>query len=148
MRRLAVRRNAGQTFVELVIVLAVIGVIVTGVVGVVAISVRNARFSSDQARSSRYAQEAIEWVRQQRDSGWASFAARSGRTYCMQDLTWNLSNPCTSTQVIANSNFIREASLTGTDADTITVEVTVSWTDSGGEHSSKLSTILTSWTEK
>lgn len=138
--------SEGQTLVELVIVLAVVGLIVTGVVSIAAIAVRNARFSKDQATSARFTQESIEWIRQQRDSSWPSFYARAGRTYCMDQLYWNITNPCTNAQVIPNTIFTRSATLTSLDANSVQVDVNVGWTSARGAHESRMSTILTSWT--
>ncbi len=136
----------GQTLVELVIVLAVVGLVITGVVSIAAVSVRNARFAKDQATAARFTQEAIEWIRQQRDSSWSGFAARAGRTYCMDQLYWNIVNPCTAGQVIPNTAFTRSANLISLDASSVSVDVTVAWTDARGSHQSRMSTILTSWT--
>ena len=139
-------KQQGQTLVELVIVLAVVGLVVTGVVSIAAISVRNARFSRDQATAARYTQEASEWIRQERNSGWVNFYGRAGRTYCMDSLYWNITNPCTSVQVVPNTIFTRTATLTSLDANSVQVDIVVSWTDARGAHQSRMSTILTSWT--
>ena len=138
-------KQSGQTLVELVVVLAIVGMIVTGIVSITAISVRNARFTKDQASASRYTQEAMEWIRQQRDTNWSTFSARSGRTYCMNFLYWDITNPCTGSQVVPNTTYIRTATLITLDASSIQVEVEVSWTDARGSHQSRMSTILTSW---
>lgn len=142
------RNNKGQTLVELVVVLAVVGMIVTGVVSIAAVSVRNARFSKDQASASRYAQEAMEWIRQERDTSWSGFYNRRDRTYCMPTLSWSQTSGCNSDQFISNTQFIRTATLaplTPLDENSVQVDVSVSWSDARGSHQSRMSTVLTSW---
>lgn len=138
--------SKGQTLIELVVVLAVVGMIVTGVVSIAAVSVRNARFSKDQATASRYTQEAMEWIRQERDTSWSDFYSRRDRTYCMPTLSWSQTSGCNSSQVISNTAFTRTSMLTPLDVNSIQVDVNVSWEDARGSHQSRMSTVLTSWT--
>lgn len=135
----------GQTLLELVVVLLVVGIIITGIIAIVSASVRNARFSKDQAQASRFAQEALEWVRQRRDSDWTTFASKNSATYCMISLSWDHATPCTSTDYIVGTNFLRNVTLSSVNANTISTDVTVSWNDSNGVHQSRLSTHLSNW---
>lgn len=139
------KSQRGQTLLELLVVLFVVGLIITGVVSVVTVSVRNARFSRDQAQASRFAQEAMEWVRQERDSDWTVFSSHIRTTYCMSTLSWNTATPCSASNIIPNTVFLRNVTLSTVDANTISVEVVVAWTDSAGTHQSRLSTYLTHW---
>lgn len=139
------RTQAGQALLELVIILMVLGIIITAVISVVTNSVRNARFSKDQAQASRYAQEALEWARSQRDISWTNFQSRTDRTYCMQALSWAISSVCTSSQTIAGTNFVRNVTLATIGTSTILTDVSVSWTDSVGNHQARQSTYLTKW---
>lgn len=136
------RKGSGQTLFEMVIVLAVAAILTTSIVGVVTISVRNSRFSQAQAQAARYAQEAAEWVRQQRDTDWAVFAAKSGN-YCMASLGWT-PGQCSASSFIPNTDFVRNVTITASGSDW-QVDVAVSWTDSRGTHESRTSTVLTNW---
>jgi len=139
------KAECGQALLELVIVLMVLGLIITAVLSVVTNSVRNARFAKDQAQASRYAQEALEWVRTQRDTAWTNLQARVDRTYCMQALSWTIASVCTSSQTIAGTNFVRNTTLATVDSNTISIDVNVSWVDSMGSHQARQATYLTKW---
>lgn len=146
MGRLRVRHTqSGQTVFELVVVLAIVGLLITGIVSVVTLSVRNSSFSRDQSASSRYSQEALEWVRQERDKSWSTFQSKSGQTYCMKQLSWSSASTCGSSDTIADTPFLRTVTLENQDANSVLVEVVVSWQDSQGSHQSRLSTVLTDW---
>ncbi len=137
--------ESGQALLELVVILMVLGLIITAVIGVVTNSVRNARFAKDQAQASRYAQEALEWIRGQRDTAWVNLQSRTDRTYCMQALSWAISSACNSGQTIAGTNFVRNVSLATVDSSTVSIDVNVSWIDSMGSHQARQSTYLTKW---
>ncbi|MBI4029222.1 MAG: prepilin-type N-terminal cleavage/methylation domain-containing protein [Candidatus Blackburnbacteria bacterium] len=135
----------GQALLELIVVLLVLGLMITAVVSVVTNSVRNARFAKDQAQASRFAQEGLEWIRAQRDTGWTNFQSKTDRTYCMQTLSWALQSNCTSTQTISGTGFVRNSTLATVDSNTVSVDVKVSWNDSMGSHQARQSTYLTNW---
>lgn len=139
------RRQKGFTLLELLVVLIVVSLVITGVVSVVTVSVRNARFARDQAQASRYTQEAMEWIRQQRDSDWNTFFSRSGATYCMSSLSWSSSSPCSSGNTISSTNLVRNATMQTIDNNTVSVDVVVSWSDTSGSHQSRMATYLTNW---
>lgn len=138
--------TTGQTLFELIIALAVTALVVTGIIKVVTISVRNAAFAKNQAESTRLAQEGLEWLRVERDSGWDAFATRSNSTWCLLSLDWSKQRPCRESEKISDT-FSREATLTTLSNDNIEVLVRVSWADPAGRHESRLDTRLTRWRE-
>lgn len=134
--------NKGQTLFEVVAIVAIVAILVTSIVSVVAVSVRNSRFSKTQAEASRWAQEGMEWVRQQRDTNWPDFSQKAG-DYCMQNLSWTPGR-CAGTATIANTSFERNVTIVPSGRE-FQVDVIVSWKDSGGSHQSRLTTVLTNW---
>lgn len=107
-------RQAGQTLVELVVVVAVSVIIIGALVFATISSLRNASFSRNQAQATKLAQEAIERVRSSRD-----------RNQCINGLTiqssiinsWNGSNPACST---TNTAAIWEKQINGNCGNTST----------------------------
>ncbi|MBI2268468.1 MAG: hypothetical protein HYU80_03445 [Candidatus Blackburnbacteria bacterium] len=129
----------------MVVVIGVLALLITGIVSIVTFSVRNSSFSQSEAQANKYSQEAVEWIRQQRDGGWDNIYSKAdGSVRCMQTLTLNISGNCPQSSKIADT-FIREATLTRIDNDTVQIDVKVGWTDSRGTHESRTSTILTNW---
>lgn len=140
---------------ELIIALGIGVVIVTAIVQLVTVSVRNASFAKDKTEATRYAQQALEWFRSQKEQDWASFySQRSGSPayWCLPALSWDAPSvraQCTS-QTITNTNFKRQAELTqslidadgnGTlDTNIVVAAVTVSWDEGGKTHTSRATT--------
>lgn len=136
----------GQSLYEVVFALAVMVLIVVAIVGVAAISVRNSSYSSNRTLAERYAQEANEWLRQERDADWKAFLVRGPegqvKTYCMTGLSLvEKSGECN----IPGTVFYREATLTRVNKDNLSSSILVYWTDAKGSHEVKLNTTLTNW---
>jgi type II secretory pathway pseudopilin PulG len=141
--------ESGQSLLEVVFALVLVGLVVVAIVGLATVSVRNNIYSKNKTLAMRYAQEAIEWVRKKRDIGpWSLFYSHAGRDspskYCLDTLGWN-SVPCDG-KYITGTSFIRELELTKSSrSDTVVAEVTVSWSDGQGNHQSQISSEFTKW---
>lgn len=140
-------RERGQTLFELVIAVGVAVLVVTGIVALVTLSLRNANFARDRAQATRYAQEALEWLRSERNNGWNTFYSRvpTSPTWCLNTLSWSSPGSCGSGSVITGTKFVRRAVFSVVEANrSVSAQVLVSWTDSQGAHQSKVDTIFTS----
>ncbi|MBI2590673.1 MAG: hypothetical protein HYW33_02205 [Candidatus Blackburnbacteria bacterium] len=135
-------RKSGQTLFELVIAVGVAVLVVTGIVALVTLSLRNSGFARDQALATRYAQDALEWLRSERDNGWNTFYSRTTiSTWCLNSLGWTSPGSCGSNK-ITGTKFGRQAEFSVIDANSVNAQVRVSWTDSQGTHQSKIDTVL------
>lgn len=143
----------GQSLFELVVAIGIVGLILVAIISVATVSVRNTTFSKEQAVATRYTQQAMEWLRGQRDTDWDSFKARgtaSGVTWCLNNLNWSSAGGC-GNRTIANTNYKREAELVYNAAavsDEVRVTVVTSWEGSSGVHEARASTTLTNWKAK
>lgn len=72
----------GQTLIEAVVALALVGSIVTGIAIAVSSSLSSADFSKNQHLATGYAKEGIEIVRYLRNTDYNAFATKSG-IYCL-----------------------------------------------------------------
>lgn len=136
-------KEKGQSIFELVIALAVTVLIITGIVQVVTISIRNANFSKTQAEATRYAQQAAEWLRAERDNGWETFYSKAAiGDWCLKNLDWAGPGVCGTGDFILQTSFLRSLKLISPDIKTVKAEIRVSWTDSQGRHESKIDTVL------
>ena len=149
------RLDRGSAIFEILIVIAIVAVVITSVVASTTGSVRNSLHARYQAESTRRGQELVEWLRGERDTSWATFAARAGggagTTYCFGDtLAWT-SSSCSGAGAGAISGTVYTRSVTMrqtttvTANDTVEIVVSVNWTDGTGAHTSRVSTRLTSW---
>lgn len=141
----------GQSLFEVVMALAILAVILTGIVSLTSKSVTTASFSKNKAQANRYASEAIEYLRAQKEFlGWPAFqtaVTASGGVWCMNDLTFTVSGACdpaNPSHNIGSSIFQRTLS-TQENTDNIDVTVTVSWTDEKGFHETKTVSSISDW---
>ncbi|OGY10140.1 MAG: hypothetical protein A3A58_02445 [Candidatus Blackburnbacteria bacterium RIFCSPLOWO2_01_FULL_41_27] len=138
-------RSRGQSLFELIIAIGIGIIIVTAIVQLVTISVRNASFAKNKNEATRLAQQALEWLRTEKEKDWAVFYDRAGNPayWCFPTLAWT-AGQCGSSQTISGSTtFTRGATLDQEDVDgndTSVVVVTVSWTEGGRTHQSSVTT--------
>src|SRR3989344_1893990 len=80
-------KQNGQSLVEAIIASVVISLVLVGLISAITFSLANAQFAKNKALANKHGQEAIEWLRNQRDtSGWVLFYSPSGtsaRTHCL-----------------------------------------------------------------
>lgn len=128
----------GQSLFEVVMALAVVTLITVGIVILATNSIKNSTFSRNKTLSAKYAQEAIEWMRAERDKDISEFLNNVViPVYCLDSLSWSNVDVCSSGEVISNTNLTREASFTTSlisGKNIIEAQVTVFWNDSQGYH--------------
>lgn len=153
---LIMKNQEGQSLFELVMAIGVCALIAVGVVSIANNSIQNSTYSKDQSIASSYAQEATEWLREQRDANISTFISNSsinGTYWCLlsEPLSgWPSSGACTSAQTI-NGMFTRQVKLVTTTVSTktqIEADVTVSWTDAKGIHQVTNSTNFSDWRQR
>lgn len=147
------RFNRGQSLFEVILAIAVLALVLVGIVSLATSSVRNSTFSRNKTLGSKYAQEASEWLRSERDKGRDAFIAResvSGGKYCLQTLSWTNTGVCVD-ELIADTPFTRNLTLikrVELGKTVIEADVVVLWQDSQGEHEARSYTYLSDWREK
>jgi Tfp pilus assembly protein PilW len=100
----------GQTLIEVLVGLAA-GVIVIGAITIVTINaLNNAQFSENQNLATEYAQQAMENMRNMRDTDYGNFSLLSG-AYCMGKVCTNLNN--TNLSVNPNDSYCCTAPVSG-----------------------------------
>jgi Tfp pilus assembly protein PilV len=144
--------NKGQSLFEVVVALAISALIITAIVSLVSNSIRNATFSRNKTLAARYAQEATEWLRGQRDSDMTTFSANIlTPTWCFKSLSWVQSGNCASDDFIPATPLIREVTfsvgLVG-GKDLVQSDVVVFWTDSQGYHEVRSATNFADWRQR
>ena len=134
--------------IEILIAISVLVVILAGLAKLATVQIRNSTFSQNQNQSSKLAQQAVEWVRSQRDADWVVFATHTGN-FCLNSLSWT-TGICAANDYSLESKFKRQASISDNSSpagsnNSRQVTVTVSWRDSSGTHTVTSETTLTNW---
>lgn len=115
-------KQDGQSLLEAVVGTALVTIVLTALVSALNYSLSNTQNSRTRALATKYAQEAVEWLREERDQNWFTFysqrATDGSRTYCIQNIgTWPGSGPCGSNSYIPGTNLRREVTLDGNGTD-------------------------------
>lgn len=131
MKEVISRKNEerGQSLVEVVAALAVVGIVLLGLMALAVYSLRNINFARNQALATQYAQERMETIRQSRDNDSKAFFA----------------SDCSRDPETVGENFTRQVTCESVAEDKIRVRVVVIWSDAQGSHQSELITYLTKW---
>lgn len=155
-----IKAESGQSLFEVVVAVAVSALIMVSLVSLVSNSIQNASFSRNKGIAGTYAQAATEWLRGQRDSDITTFSTNvQTPVWCLKDLSWtpSQSGSCDGeADQISGTPFSREVTFNlstvndsnGAVKDIIEVDVTVSWTDSGGIHQVTSATNLADWRQR
>jgi Tfp pilus assembly protein PilV len=134
----------GQSLFEVLVAVGISALILLGVVSLATSSVRNSNFSKNNSQATKYTQEEMEWLREQRDADWSAFMSSVGGGGCSGTLSWG--GNCS-----INPTFIRTASFTcsffnpgppptttgaicNASANIVDAQVSVTWQDAQGSH--------------
>lgn len=141
----------GQSLIEIVFAIGIIALVLTAIVSLSVRSVGVTSSSANQTRANRYAEEAIEWFRIQRDANPQSFFTTasnpSTRTMCFNIIpassSWPAAGNCGASSFIqengTNTNFKRTVNTVYNSATAqLDITVTVTWGNSSVVHKSSL----------
>lgn len=167
--------STGQSLLEVLIVLAVAIVVMTALVGVILNGLKNAKFAQNQAKSTKYAQEAVEQITAMRDRNslinfngtsqpfsnlFVVFSSASTPSCILPDTSaqcyfklsssispplQQVSYPLGIKQSLGNGLSREIYFENGSSKDEKKLTVKVIWTDASGDHESNLQTVLTSY---
>lgn len=143
----------GQSMFELLTAVSITALILMALISLSTVSVRNTTTSTDASVANRFAQEAVEFVRNERDtSGWDTFASTytsiGGTQYCVDNSPpdWSSPGSCASTNYISGTIYRRDLVLTKRSVEeAVDYTVTVSWDTAQGEKYATISSTLTDW---
>ena len=122
--------SQGQTIVEAIVVLGIVVLLVTGLIAGTTSSLRSVQAGRTRSQALKYAEEGIDVVRNLRNNeGWSTFTGYAGSHFLDTSL---------------DETFKREVDLT-LDGTTMTVVVTVSYTDGSETKNVTLTSYFTDW---
>lgn len=137
--------ESGQSMFEVILALFIITMIIVAIVILSTNAISNSLFSRSKTQASRYSQEAIEWIRREREDDSAAFAVATSTTdYCLNTLSFANTGVCGSNEKISNTIFEREVNFQTTivpvgvtNKTIITATVVTSWQDAKGYHEAR-----------
>lgn len=142
----------GQSMFEVVLALFIITMIIVAVVILSTNAISNSLFSRSKTQASRYSQEAVEWLRRERENNSKTFGVVTNTgTYCLVALNFSNTGTCAANEIITNTIFKREVNFSTrlvSSKTIITATVITSWQDSKGYHEVRSSTDFSDIREK
>jgi Tfp pilus assembly protein PilV len=145
----------GQSMFEVVFTLAIIALITSAMVLLATFSIKNATYSRNKTLATRYSQDTVEWLREQRDADWLIFYSHIPSNYpqknCLISIetdTWPIWTTCGENDNISGTVFKRELEFPNKSANSVTIKIIVSWMDSQGYHEVSSYTDFTDWKGK
>lgn len=137
----------GFSLIEVIIFVSIISVVFILAVTITVGVLRQLKVNEHKILATRYAEEAMEWIRDEKEVDWTIFTAKGGKTYCLNTaLNWNNQSNCSSTYSL-DSYYSRIATLTSKSVSgvvyEIDVDVKVQWQEGGNTYSVPVTTALT-----
>jgi Tfp pilus assembly protein PilV len=137
-------KKSGMMMIEVLLALSIVVLVLVALTAAATVSIRNTTFAKNTVLANSYVQQGIEKAREARDraDNWDEFITNfSGDKGLDSDLNWN---GCGSANV---GIFTRCLNFNNSLADKSLVRVNVSWSESGRNHSSEASVILSKWSD-
>jgi type II secretory pathway pseudopilin PulG len=136
MKKLLVLRNfGGFSLVEVLVFTAVLGLFFMAAMSVTTYNLKAMKTQEHKILATRYAEEGIEWVKEEKENDWTTFIARGtsgGKTYCLNNLEddWSTLGDCGSSYNLGSPPFfIRKLLITnsGSPVNQVDALITVVW---------------------
>lgn len=132
------KRQSGQTLLEAVVALAILGIILGASAIAIITSVNNATFARSENLANKYAQQGMEFIRNLKVNDYTTFSGldtgsdwNAPTTYCLKNLSFPLPIPGACRLNVASDfindgsgNFIREVEFRNAKLGTANVPIT------------------------
>lgn len=135
------RYYKGFSLVEVLVFVTVLGLFFIAALTVTTFNLRNMKIQEHKILATRYAEEGIEWVNQEKEDDWTVFIAHgsvNGTTYCLNSLDWTSSVPPSTCDYSLDTIYKRELEIKNSGEAVITVY----WQDMGTELSVPIKTVF------
>jgi len=146
------KKNTEKSFtlVEVLIFVAILEIFFVAAATVTFISVRNMKYNEHKIMATYYAEQLLNWMRNEKEIDWNEFSNKASDSYCFNstDIRWpDFSGACRDNDYSLNSFYKRSAVLSkeGNPPSKFTVAITVAWQELGNNYFIPLNTIFTIW---
>lgn len=123
----------GFSLVEVLVFVTILSLFFITAVSITTFSLRNIKIQEHKILATRYAEDANEWIRQEKEDDWQVFISR-GAVYCLNSLDWNTTTNCGENYTLGPPNiFKRYIAITksGNPVDKVETSLAVSWLENG-----------------
>lgn len=138
--------SKGFSLIEVLVFTAVLGLFFVAALSVATFNIRNMKIQEHKILATRYAEEATEWLKQEKEDDWTMLVAHNAGFYCLNSLNWttySVTSPaCALDNYISTTPFKRELSLTKPQPDQVSAIVTVTWKDMNTDLDVEIKTVF------
>jgi len=143
----------GFSLVEVLVFITVLGFFFVAAVSVTTFNLKNMKVQEHKILATRYAEEGIEWLKQEKEDDWQLFTTHddsggSGTTFCLNSLDWNNKSDCNESYALGPPNIFKRNLLiinSGNPVDRISTDITVSWLENSVEQKIVLKSVSNLW---
>ncbi len=135
------------SLIEVLVFTAVLGLFFVAAISVATFNFKNMKIQEHKILATRYAEEAVEWVKQEKEDDWTEFITHgtlSGRPYCFNSINWDSPSPPACDDYGLNNIYKRELLIKNSHnpVDQVDVTITVSWQDMGTNLSVQIKSVF------
>src|SRR5689334_7621435 len=128
-------RQAGQSFFEVVVAMAMVSIVLISLVSLTSVAVRTSVFARNQTEALGLTEQLSEWLNGEKTANWTTFKSHStAGTVCFSSLNWLTPGACQANNKVSGTIFTRSATFTDNGNNSVTVDIQITWTDAQGTH--------------
>ena len=133
------------SLIEVLVFTAVLGLFFVAAMAVATFNLKNMKIQEHKILATRYAEEGMEWVKEEKEADWSTFITHGSGNYCLNvSLDWNAA--CTEDDYSLGTPafFKRELTITssGSPVDQEEITVTVNWKEGGNSFTVPIKTVF------
>lgn len=132
------------SLIEVLVFITILSIFFIAGLSVALYSLNLLKISEHKTLASYYGQEAIEWIKKEKEIDWNEFITKtstSGKTYCLNELSWS-EGSCLNFSL---KNFYKREVELISNNNSVNVNLTVSWQEKNGINNINIKTILNLW---
>lgn len=148
----SLRNRVGFSLIEVLVFITIISLFFISAVTITVFSLKNSKTQQYRILATRFAEEGMEWVKQEKEDDWQAFALRDsgspGATFCLNSLDWITQTDCNGIFSLGPPNIFKRVLIitnSGNPVDRITANITVSWLENSFEQKIILKSVLNLW---
>ena len=121
------------SLIEVLVFTAVLGLFFVAAMAVATFNLKNMKIQEHKILATRFAEEGVEWVKQEKEDDWPIFITRGsagGKTYCLNSLNWNTVVNCGEVYALGTPGFFKRELLitnSGSPVNQVNITITVTW---------------------
>lgn len=141
------------SLIEVLIFVTILSLFFISAVTITTFSLRNLKIQEHKILATRYAEEGIEWIKQEKEDDWETFSlyddsGGSGTSFCLNTLNWNTKTDCNDSYTLGPPNIFKRVLVitnSGNPVNSIGINLTVSWIENNVEQQVILKSVLNLW---